>query len=70
MHNMRPEKALNLASYAQNFVLLACLIDKCTLLMGKQISFWPLVMAKNSFWTAMRFELCISGVDCCTIVPV
>ena len=59
MHNIRPTgqiwsaEALNLARKAQNFVLVAYFLDKCTLWVGKNISFWhrkKLFLARHEFW--------------------
>ena len=53
MHNIRPAgqmwpaKAFNLACLAKHFVLLASFLNICTLWMGKNISFWPLGIAKK-----------------------
>ena len=38
-------------------MLLACFLDKCSLWIVKNISFWPFVMVKK-FWPTIGFELC------------
>jgi len=59
MHNIRPAgqkwpaEAFNLVRSAKKRVLLACVLDKSTLEMGKNISLWPLGMA----------ELCTPDVE-------